>query len=92
MTANSIGLQDSNTIGVCVYEFTDHLGNVTYTAQDRKCLVQDSYGQRQFIPFTINHTGHYPFGFPIQAEVSTTGVSATSSTDRRLIMRCLEKG
>ena len=65
ITANSIGLQDSNTIGVRVYEFTDHLGNVTYTAQDRKCLVQDSYGQRQFIPFTINYTGYYPFGFPM---------------------------
>ena len=65
MTANSIGLQDSNTIGVRVYEFTDHLGNVTYTAQDRKCLVQDSYGQRQFIPFMINYTGYYPFGFPM---------------------------
>ena len=65
ITANSIGLQDSNTIGVCVYEFTDHLGNVTYTAQDRKWLVQDSYGQWQFIPFAVTYTDYYPFGFPM---------------------------
>ncbi|MBQ3784703.1 MAG: hypothetical protein II838_14910 [Lachnospiraceae bacterium] len=65
ITANSIGLQDSNTIGVRVYEFTDHLGNVTYTAQDRKWLVQDSYGQWQFIPFAVTYTDYYPFGFPM---------------------------
>ena len=65
ITANSIGLQDSNTIGVRVYEFTDHLGNVTYTAQDRKWLVLDSYGQLQFIPATVNYTDYYPFGYPM---------------------------
>ena len=65
MTANNAGLQDSNTIGVRVYEFTDHLGNVTYTAQDRKWLVLDSYGQLQFIPATVNYTDYYPFGYPM---------------------------
>ena len=65
MTANNAWLQDSNTIGVRVYEFTDHLGNVTYTAQDRKWLVLDSYGQLQFIPATVNYTDYYPFGYPM---------------------------
>ena len=65
MTANNAGLQDSNTIGVRVYEFTDHLGNVTYTAQDRKCLVQDSYGQWQYIPSAVSYTDYYPFGYPM---------------------------
>ena len=64
-TANNAGLQDSNTIGVRVYEFADHLGNVTYTAQDRKWLVLDSYGQLQFIPATVNYTDYYPFGYPM---------------------------
>ena len=73
MTANSIGLQDSNTIGIRVYEFTDHLGNVTYTAQDRKRLVQDSYGQLQFIPFTVTYTDYYPFGYPMQGRSFTMG-------------------
>ncbi|MCR4858676.1 MAG: hypothetical protein K5890_10850 [Bacteroidales bacterium] len=73
ITANRIGLQDSNTIGVRVYEFTDHLGNVTYTAQDRKWLVQDSLGQRQFIPFTVNYTDYYPFGFPMPGRSFTMG-------------------
>ena len=73
ITANSIGLQDSNTIGVRVYEFTDHLGNVTYTAQDRKHLVQDSYGQWQFIPFAVTYTDYYPFGFPMPGRSFTMG-------------------
>ena len=73
MTANSIGLQDSNTIGVRIYEFTDHLGNVTYTAQDRKWLVQDSYGQHQFIPFTVTYTDYYPFGYPMLGRSFTMG-------------------
>jgi len=73
ITANSIGLQDSNTIGVRVYEFTDYLGNVTYTAQDRKWLVQDSYGQLQYLPFTVTYTDYYPFGYPMPGRSFTMG-------------------
>ena len=73
ITANSTWLQDSNTIGARVYEFTDHLGNVTYTAQDRKHLVQDSYGQWQFIPFAVTYTDYYPFGFPMPGRSFTMG-------------------
>ena len=92
ITANSTWLQDSNTIGARVYEFTDHLGNVTYTAQDRKHLVQDSYGQWQFIPFAVTYTDYYPFGFPMPGRSFIWGHIGTSSTGRRLIMRCLVKG
>ena len=73
ITANSIGLQDSNTIGVRVYEFTDHLGNVTYTAQDRKHLVQDNYGQWQYIPSAVSYTDYYPFGYPMPGRSSAMG-------------------
>ena len=73
ITANSTWLQDSNTIGARVYEFTDPLGNVTYTAQDRKHLVQDSYGQWQFIPFAVTYTDYYPFGFPMPGRSFTMG-------------------
>ncbi len=73
ITANSIGLQDSNTIGVRVYEFTDHLGNVTYTAQDRKHLVQDSYGQWQYIPSAVSYTDYYPFGYPMPGRSTDNG-------------------
>ena len=73
ITANSIGLQDSNTIGVRIYEVTDHLGNVTYTAQDRKHLVQDSYGQWQYIPSAVSYTDYYPFGYPMPGRSTDNG-------------------
>ena len=66
-------LQDASTIGARVYEFTDHLGNVTYTAQDRKYLVQDSYGQFQYFPSTVTYTDYYPFGYPMPGRSSYMG-------------------
>ena len=66
-------LQDASTIGARVYEFTDHLGNVTYTAQDRKYLVPDSYGQLQYLPSTVTYTDYYPFGYPMPGRSSYMG-------------------
>ena len=66
-------LQDASTIGARVYEFTDHLGNVTYTAQDRKYLVPDSYGQLQYFPSTVTYTDYYPFGYPMPGRSSYMG-------------------
>ena len=66
-------LQDASTIGARVYEFTDHLGNVTYTAQDRKYLVPDSYGQLQYLPSTVTYTDYYPFGFPMPGRSFANG-------------------
>ena len=66
-------LQDRNTIGHRLYELTDHLGNVTTTLPDRKCLTPNANNELIYVPDAVTYTDYYPFGFPMPRPGFTTG-------------------
>ncbi|MBR4646737.1 MAG: hypothetical protein IKO75_06485 [Bacteroidales bacterium] len=66
-------LQDRNTIGHRLYELTDHLGNVTTTLPDRKCLTPNANNEQIYVPNAVTFTDYYPFGFPMPRPGFTTG-------------------
>ena len=51
------------TIGMRQYELTDHLGNVMATILDRRQPY--SAGNDTYMPYIVNTTDYYPFGYPI---------------------------
>ena len=66
-------LQDRNTIGHRLYELTDHLGNVTTTLPDRKCLTPNANNELIYVPDAVTYTDYYPFGFPMPRPGFTMG-------------------
>ena len=66
-------LQDRNTIGHRLYELTDHLGNVTTTLPDRKCLTPNADNELIYVPDAVTYTDYYPFGFPMPRPGFTMG-------------------
>jgi RHS repeat-associated protein len=62
----------SQTLGLKVYEFSNHLGNVLTTFSDRKIAVENISDQGHVAWYTseiLSSTDYYPFGFQMPGRV-----------------------
>jgi len=71
----TVPLAHSQTLGLKVYEFSNHLGNVLTTFSDRKIAIEGAPGYVAYYTAEIlSSTDYYPFGFEMPGRSYTGGV------------------
>jgi hypothetical protein len=66
----TVPLAHSQTLGLKVYEFSNHLGNVLTTFSDRKIATEGTPGYVAYYTAEIlSSTDYYPFGFEMPGRV-----------------------
>ncbi|MBS1538288.1 MAG: hypothetical protein JST20_11130, partial [Bacteroidetes bacterium] len=56
----------TRTLGLKMYEFKDHLGNVRVVLGNKKTKT----GNNPFVPEVVSYSGYFPFGMQMQEETS----------------------
>jgi len=70
-----VPLAHSQTLGLKVYEFSNHLGNVLTTFSDRKIATEGTPGYvAHYTAEILSSTDYYPFGFEMPGRSYTGGV------------------